>query len=108
MKIIGICGSPRHGGNTEFMLKEALKATKEKGAKTELIFLADKDIKHCEGCTPKCEDLCKIEDDMKQIVLPRNRSSRVPPRDTRPGWRRGIEDGTCSREEDSVRSALRP
>jgi multimeric flavodoxin WrbA len=67
MKIVGICGSPRKG-NTEFLLKEALKAAEKKGAKTELILLREKRIEFCDGCG-KCEKTgeCHIEDDMQEI-----------------------------------------
>jgi multimeric flavodoxin WrbA len=67
MKILGICGSPRKG-NTEFLLREALKAAREKGAGTELILLREKRIEHCDGCG-KCEKTgeCHIRDDMQEI-----------------------------------------
>ena len=32
MKILGIVGSPRKGGNTEILVEEALTATREAGA----------------------------------------------------------------------------
>ena len=35
MKILGICGSPRRGGNMEVLLKEALKGAHEAGAEVE-------------------------------------------------------------------------
>jgi multimeric flavodoxin WrbA len=67
MKIIGICGSPRKG-NTEILLKGALKAAKEKGAETELILLREKKIELCDGCQI-CETTgkCHILDDMQEI-----------------------------------------
>lgn len=43
MKVIGIVGSPRQQGNTEFLVREALKAAKEAGAEEiEMISLAPK------------------------------------------------------------------
>jgi multimeric flavodoxin WrbA len=67
MKILGICGSPRKG-NTEFLLRKALKAAREKGAETELILLREKRVEHCDGCS-KCEKTgeCHIRDDMQEI-----------------------------------------
>ncbi|MEM5879463.1 MAG: NAD(P)H-dependent oxidoreductase [Candidatus Aenigmatarchaeota archaeon] len=67
MKVIGICGSPRKG-NTEFLLREALKAAEEKGAETELILLREKRIEFCDGCS-KCEKtgICHIIDDMQEV-----------------------------------------
>lgn len=59
MMVIGICGSPRVGGNTELLLKETLKVISEKGIETELITLSGKTIKPCVACrscvgTKKC------------------------------------------------------
>lgn len=56
MKILGIVGSPRREGNTEIVVKEALKVCKEEGLETELITLADKMIIPCTECM-----YCKIE-----------------------------------------------
>lgn len=53
VNILGISGSPRHA-NTEVLVKEALKAADGLGGvETELISLADYDLKPCEAC-----DLC--------------------------------------------------
>jgi len=72
VKILGIVGSPRVGGNTELFVAEALKAAKWQGAETELVRLADYEIKPCTAClicseTKKCpikDDLMKIFDKM--------------------------------------------
>ena len=40
MKILGICGSPRKRGNTEVLLKEALRGAEEAGAKVEVLFFS--------------------------------------------------------------------
>lgn len=67
MKIVGICGSPRKG-NTEILLREALKGTKKVGAETKLILLRMKKIELCRGCIEIClEGECKIKDDMRAI-----------------------------------------
>jgi len=68
MKILGIVCSPRKGGNTEILVKEALEAAREAGGETELILVADKNIAPCDGCGG-CEGdgICKIEDDMQTI-----------------------------------------
>jgi multimeric flavodoxin WrbA len=68
MKILGIVGSPRKGGNTEILVEEALAATREAGAQTEIILLADKNIAGCDGCDSCVEThVCKIKDDMQSI-----------------------------------------
>jgi multimeric flavodoxin WrbA len=69
MKIIGICGSRRKGGNSEILLKTALSKSKEKGVEVEFIALYDKSIKFCDGCC-ECDTTkkCHIQDDMDNII----------------------------------------
>jgi len=73
IKILGICGSPIKGGNTEAFLRESLKAAEATGnIKTELITLAGKEIKdcrHCNWCISKQEEgrFCAQKDDMDAI-----------------------------------------
>ena len=50
MRILGICCSPRKGGNTEILLREALEGAREAGCETELILVAGKKIAACDGC----------------------------------------------------------
>ena len=68
VKILGIVGSPRKGGNTEIMVREALEAAQKAGAETELILVVDKNISPCDACGA-CEEngICKIKDDMQMI-----------------------------------------
>jgi multimeric flavodoxin WrbA len=68
-KIVGIVGSPRRGGNSEFLVNEALRAAAEEGVETELIGLAGKEIKPCDACR-RCRDKkvdCPIQDDLAPI-----------------------------------------
>lgn len=71
--ILGVCGSPIKGGNTEVFLKEALKAAEETGdVTTNLISLAGKEIRscrHCNWCLRKQEEgkPCVQEDGMVEI-----------------------------------------
>jgi len=37
VRVLGISGSPRAGGNTDRIVQEALNAAKEEGAETELL-----------------------------------------------------------------------
>jgi len=68
VKILGVVGSPRVGGNTELLVLETLKAAEGEGAKTELIRLAGKEIKPCDACqTCRRTGDCHIEDDFKEI-----------------------------------------
>jgi len=69
LKILGICGSPRRGGNTEVLLKEALSGAEETGAEVEEIFLRDKTISPCleiYGC--KEDGRCVIEDGFQEVA----------------------------------------
>jgi multimeric flavodoxin WrbA len=68
MKVLGIVCSPRKGGNTEILMKEALRAAQEAGAETRLFHLADKDIMPCDACGA-CEEtgICIVEDDMQDL-----------------------------------------
>jgi multimeric flavodoxin WrbA len=68
MKIVGILGSPRKGGNTEVLLDVALKEAQKKGVLISKISLRGKEIAPCNGCL-KCEKTgkCVIKDDMQEI-----------------------------------------
>lgn len=73
IKIVGICGSPIKGGNTEVFLNESLRAAREMGGvSTEMIPLSGKkieDCRHCNWCLTKQENgkFCSIRDDMVEI-----------------------------------------
>ena len=69
MKVLGIVCSPRKGGNTEIMMKEALAGASSYGAETELWTVAGKDLKFCDGCDMciKRGGKCRIKDDMQAL-----------------------------------------
>ena len=70
MKVIGIVGSPRKGGNTEILTAHTLEAIREEGLETELVSLAGLDIKPCNACRACAkEERCPIEDDLFPIYL---------------------------------------
>ena len=65
MKVIGIVGSPRKGGNTEFLTRHTLKAIEDEGLDTELIRLAGLNIRPCNACMVcQKEERCSIDDDL--------------------------------------------
>jgi multimeric flavodoxin WrbA len=68
VKILGLFGSPRRGGNTELLLEEALKGAEKEGAKVERLYLSDFTITPCKECHG-CNDTgnCIILDDMEKI-----------------------------------------
>jgi multimeric flavodoxin WrbA len=53
MKVLGINGSPRKGGNTELLIKEVFKALEAEGIKTELFQIGGKKVNGCIACM-KC------------------------------------------------------
>ena len=68
MKVLGLFGSPRRGGNTDLLLEEMLKGAESRGAKIERIFLSDLDISDCRECR-SCEATgnCVVRDEMQEI-----------------------------------------
>ncbi len=68
MKILGILGSPRVGGNSDVLLSQALAGAKEQGATVEKIILDRKHIAGCKDCK-KCnkKGVCVLKDDMAAI-----------------------------------------
>jgi len=68
MKVLGILGSPRRGGNTDILLEEALRGADEGGAEVDRIYVTEYSItpcKECHGCDQTGQ--CVILDDMGKI-----------------------------------------
>ncbi len=68
MRVLGINGSPRRGGNTDLLLGEVMKGAASKGAEVKTIILDDLNIapcQHCDACLVKGK--CKIQDDMQMV-----------------------------------------
>lgn len=65
MKVLGISGSPRPGGNTVLIVQTALDVLAAEGIQTELISLADRPIKPCTGCLgcATAEGVCCVQED---------------------------------------------
>ncbi|MDB4444133.1 flavodoxin family protein [bacterium] len=69
MKIVGILGSARKGGNTDVLLNVAMEEAKEKGAFVDTISLKDKSIAPCDGCMGCAKTgKCVIDDDAQEIL----------------------------------------
>ena len=68
MKVLGLFGSPRRGGNTDLLLEKMLKGARSQGAEIERIFLSDWDISGCRECR-SCEATgnCVVQDQMQEI-----------------------------------------
>jgi multimeric flavodoxin WrbA len=61
MRVLGISGSPRRGGNTDILIHTAFEVLAAEGIETEFISLADHPVKGCTACmgcakadTPRC------------------------------------------------------
>lgn len=68
MKVLGIVGSPRKGGNTDILVREVLKGASARGAETEIVYLNDLIITPCQGCDHcKKGDSCVKQDDMQGL-----------------------------------------
>ena len=68
MKVLGIAGSPRRGGNTDILLAELMRGAASKGAEVKTVVLCDLKLSpciHCDACLEK--GVCKIKDDMQAI-----------------------------------------
>ena len=71
VRVLGIFGSPRRGGNSDLLLEEALKGAEQEGADVERLRLADLALipcKECHGCDQTGR--CVVQDDM-QAVYPK-------------------------------------
>jgi multimeric flavodoxin WrbA len=67
-KVLGIAGSPRRGGNTDFLLQQAMLGASGQGVETKLVILDELNIapcRHCDKCLPTGK--CAIEDDMQWL-----------------------------------------
>lgn len=70
MRVLGVVGSPRKGGNTDILVDEVLRGARDAGTDAEKVFLNDLEIKPCQAtCSNYCRKTgdCKINDDMSPI-----------------------------------------
>jgi multimeric flavodoxin WrbA len=68
MKVLGIYGSPRKGGNSDILLDEALKGAESAGAQVSVVRCREMDFSgciECGGCDGTGE--CVVEDDMQKV-----------------------------------------
>ncbi|MFH1824854.1 MAG: flavodoxin family protein [Candidatus Firestonebacteria bacterium] len=68
MKILGINGSPRIGGNTDILLDHALNGARSVGADVEKIILNNLNLKPCLECLDARKDgVCIVNDDLQMV-----------------------------------------
>jgi multimeric flavodoxin WrbA len=78
LRVLGIAGSPRRGGNTDLLLAEVVKGAASKGAEVKTIILNDLKIapcQHCDGCLETGR--CKVKDDMQMVYQELERADRI-------------------------------
>ncbi len=68
VKVLGVVGSPRKGGNADRLIDRVLEGAKEKNADTEKVYLHDLEIHPCQGAF-SCEvrKRCVLPDDMQPL-----------------------------------------
>ncbi|MDD4796852.1 MAG: flavodoxin family protein [Eubacteriales bacterium] len=68
MHVLGICGSPRPGGNAQLLLDAALAPLREAGWRATEFLLSEKTVLPCTGCE-RCipGGVCALHDDMAQL-----------------------------------------
>ncbi|MGY4707796.1 flavodoxin family protein [Candidatus Bipolaricaulota sp. J31] len=69
MRVIGIVGSPRRGGNTDLLVERVLDGVRAHGLETEKILLAELDIRPCRACY-SCtgSGRCVLDDDFSGLL----------------------------------------
>ncbi|MCK9565799.1 MAG: flavodoxin family protein [Methanothrix sp.] len=78
MIVVGLCGSPRKAGNTEFLLNEALAVAKERGFETERLLISEMKIDFCSDCGDCSKGKsCPNEDDMTRIICSLERADGI-------------------------------
>jgi multimeric flavodoxin WrbA len=71
MKVLGIYGSPRQGGNSDKLLDEALKGAESEGAEVSSVRASDLKMSGCLECGGCNETGTCVVDDEMQSVYPR-------------------------------------
>ncbi len=78
MRVIGIAGSPRRGGNTDLLLAEVLKGAASKRAEVKTIILCQLNIAPCQHCD-RCFETgnCQFSDDMQLVYQELEQADRI-------------------------------
>lgn len=68
MDVVGICGSPREGGNSDVLLAEALRGASGRGGRAVMIPLRDLSISPCSACEKAAGGSpCAVSDGMETV-----------------------------------------
>jgi multimeric flavodoxin WrbA len=78
LRVLGIAGGPRRGGNTDLLLAEVMKGAASRGAETKTIVLSRLKIAPCQHCDACLETgRCKVKDDMQMVYGELERADRI-------------------------------
>ena len=78
MRVLGLAGSPRRGGNTDLLLSEVMRGAASRGAEVKTIILSQLNIAPCQHCDACLETgQCQVKDDMQMIYDELERADRV-------------------------------
>ena len=78
MRVLGINGSPRRGGNTDLLLAQVMKGAESQGAETKTLILNDLKISPCQHCDSCFEaGVCRIKDDMQMVYKEMEKADRI-------------------------------
>ena len=78
MLVLGLMGSPRKKGNTNYLLSSFLDEAKRLGARTHTVMVCQKKIEPCrELIVCEKKGFCPIDDDMKTEIYPLLREAEV-------------------------------
>lgn len=78
MKVLGISGSPRRGGNTDLLLDTVMKGAASRGAVVKTIVLNNLKIapcQHCDACLKT--GTCRVMDDMQMVYRELEEADRI-------------------------------
>ena len=78
LRVLGIAGSPRRGGNTDLLLAEVMRGAASRGAEVKTIVLNDLKIAPCQHCDACLEvGRCRVEDDMQMVYRELENADRI-------------------------------
>ena len=78
MKVLGIAGSPRRGGNTGLLLAEVMRGAASRRAEVKTIILNDLKITPCQHCDACLEaGNCRMQDDMQMVYKELEQADRI-------------------------------
>jgi multimeric flavodoxin WrbA len=78
LRVLGIAGSPRRGGNTDLLLAEVMRGAASRGAEVKTIVLNDLNITPCQHCDACLEaGRCQVEDDMQMVYRELEEADRL-------------------------------